>query len=766
MSERALILAPWGRDGALTRAILAEAGLAGEVVGSLDVLVAGLREGASFAVIAEEALTGVDVVPLRRWLDNQPEWSDFPFIMFTQRAGIDRNPAAARYGELLGNVSFIERPFHPTTLVALARAAVRGRRKQYGAQSQVEALHRSEERFRAAINAVQGVLWTNNADGRMEGEQPAWAALTGQSFEAYQGFGWSNAVHPDDAQPTIDAWNKAVVEERLFEFEHRVRTRDGDWRSFSIRAIPTFTTDGTLREWVGVHTDVTHRRATEATLHELNSTLAQRVQAAVAERHIFANIIETSDSYTQVLGSDMQWLAINHACVEEFHRIYGRRPQVGELVTEVLAEQPEHAAQLEAIARRALAGETVMEIATFGDPAFGRNRYEVKYGPLRDADGTLVGAFQVATNVEQQLRDAEQLAQTQDALRQAQKMEAIGQLTGGVAHDFNNLLTIIRGGAEYLRRPDARPERQQLYADAIFEAADRAAKLTQQLLAFSRRQPLRPSVFDLGARVVDTADMLRSIVGGRITMDVTCDPGLFASADIAQFETALVNLCVNARDAMDGEGRLTIRAYRCDGEVCVDVEDEGHGIAPEVLPRLFEPFFTTKEVGKGTGLGLSQVYGFTHQSGGDVRVASTLDVGTCFTLSLPVASAPEDVAAMPANQPTPVSRRIMLVEDNDDLRTFATALLEELGHDVESARSAHEALGTLSAAPERFDVLFTDVVMAGMSGLDLARHVRKSWPDIKIVLASGYSDALLDAESLDFPLVGKPYGAAQLAAVL
>ncbi len=765
MPERALILAPRGRDAVLAQSILAEASIASEITASFGALIERLGSEAAFAVVTEEAVEDVDPVSLVRWRQAQPEWSDFPFILLTKRGGVERNPAAARYVELLGNVTFVERPFHPTTLVALAKAALRGRRKQYEARARLEALHRSEERFRAAVEAVQGVLWTNTAEGRMEGQQPAWSSLTGQSFEDYEGFGWSAAVHPDDAQPTIDAWNLAVAQKSLFTFEHRVRRYDRAWRSFSVRAIPIFTTDGVLREWVGVHTDITDRRADEAALRDLNANLEQRVAAAIAERKVFADIFETTDSLVQVVDTNFRWLAINRAASDAFDRTRGKVPVVGTSILEFFADWDDELPLIRSNWQRALNGEEFTESRVSDDPELGQRTYEMKFNALRDADGTQIGAFQVATDVTQRIEDARHLAEALDALRQSQKMEAIGQLTGGVAHDFNNLLTIIRGGAEFLKRPNVTPERARPIIDGIYDAADRAANLTEQLLAFSRRQPLRPLVFDVAERVTATAEMLRSITGARITLNVECEPGLRVNADLAQFETALVNLCVNARDAMHGEGQIMIRSQAAGDQVLVSVTDEGEGIDPAIVPRLFEPFFTTKPVGEGTGLGLSQVYGFARQSGGDVQVRSTPEAGTVFTISLPL-------TALAVTQPTVIAdrsgagpRRILVVEDNDELRGFASTLLTEMGHVVDAAGSADEALAALSTKADDYDVLFTDVVMVGMSGLDLARHVRKAWPDIDVVLTSGYSDALANADGLEFPLIRKPYSSAELAAV-
>jgi PAS domain S-box-containing protein len=358
-----------------------------------------------------------------------------------------------------------------------------------------------------------------------------------------------------------------------------------------------------------------------------------------------------------------------------------------------------------------------------------------------------------------------------DALRQSQKMEAIGQLTGGIAHDFNNLLTVIRGSADVLRREGLSEEKRRRYLDAIADTSDRAARLTGQLLAFARRQALRPEVFDAGLRITSIAEMLRSVLGSRIRLEIDADcPDCFVEADTAQFETAVVNMAVNARDAMDGEGELKIGVGRVaeDGSefVCVEVADSGHGIEPEKVDRIFEPFFTTKAVGKGTGLGLSQVYGFTKQSDGEIRVESAVGIGTTFRLLLPARDdRPQAASELHEVVPAQKGGRILIVEDNADVRSFATDLIEDLGFQAEAVASAQAALERL-AAGSTFDVIFSDVVMPGMSGIEFARIVRRRSPEVPIVLTSGYSHVLVEEGRHGFPLLHKPYSAEGVARAL
>jgi len=357
-----------------------------------------------------------------------------------------------------------------------------------------------------------------------------------------------------------------------------------------------------------------------------------------------------------------------------------------------------------------------------------------------------------------------------------------------VAHDFNNLLTIIKSSTDLLRRPSLTEERRRRYVDAISDTVDRASRLTGQLLAFARRQALKPEVFDASERVLAISDMLRTIVGSRIRIDtdISCE-SCPVEADASQFETALVNMAVNARDAMNGEGSLCIRINEIAGMppvrghagnaspfVAVSLTDTGSGIPEEKLAHVFEPFFTTKEVGKGTGLGLSQVYGFAKQSGGDVAVESEVGRGTTFTLYLPraarEAASNEDRPETEANEGEALSehdrgRRVLVVEDNVEVGRFSTQILTDLGYDTTLAANADEALKLLDE-PNRFDVVFSDVIMPGMNGVDLGREIRRRYPKVPVVLTSGYSEVLAEEGWHGFDLIQKPYAAEELFRVL
>ena len=451
----------------------------------------------------------------------------------------------------------------------------------------------------------------------------------------------------------------------------------------------------------------------------------------------------------------------------------GRRPEQAAALVErlgnvVLLERPIHAETLTGAARSALRarGRQYQARAHLIEREEGQRR-------LRLANETL------ESRVEERTRE---LMIAEEAMRHSQKLEAVGQLTGGVAHDFNNLLTIIRSSVDLLRRPDLPEERRRRYVDAVSDTVDRAAKLTGQLLAFARRQALKPEVFEVATQLRKVADMLDTVTGTRIRIVTELpDDACFVRADLSQFETALINMAVNARDAMNGQGVLTL-SLRCGlamppirGHaggagpfVAVTLADDGPGIPEANLGRLFEPFFTTKEVGKGTGLGLSQVFGFAKQSGGDVAVASGT-AGAAFTIYLPQVE-PEGNADQDSPAPEQLldgaGRRVLVVEDNVEVGRFSTQILQDLGFETTWTANAEEALEKLGGDGEGFDVVFSDVVMPGMGGIALAMNIRRRIPDLPVVLASGYSHVLAEEGTHGFELLQKPYSAEALSKTL
>jgi len=379
--------------------------------------------------------------------------------------------------------------------------------------------------------------------------------------------------------------------------------------------------------------------------------------------------------------------------------------------------------------------------------------------------------------------EAAKRREAEEALKHSQRLEALGQLTGGVAHDFNNLLTVIRASVDLLNRPQLTEERRQRYMTAIADAVARAARLTSQLLAFARRQTLKPEVFDVGERMRSLHDMLATLLGPAIEIatQLPAEPCL-VNADASQFETALINMATNARDAMQGKGRISFKVEAATtvpdalahlpggrGFVSVVVSDTGIGIPAARLGRVFEPFFTTKQVGHGTGLGLSQVFGFARQSGGEVTVTSEVGQGSTFSLYLPRVPAdllPQQQAPNTAPAVPGSGMSVLVVEDNIELANFAADGLTELGYSITLVDNAADALAELVVDMDRFDVVFSDVVMPGMTGLELARAIRDRGIGVPVVLTTGYSEALAQESSHGFDLVQKPYSIEELSQIL
>ena len=375
-----------------------------------------------------------------------------------------------------------------------------------------------------------------------------------------------------------------------------------------------------------------------------------------------------------------------------------------------------------------------------------------------------------------------ELLRSETALRQSQKLEALGQLTGGVAHDFNNLLGIISASVELLCSHQLPAEHCDYYLALIRETVGRAVKLTGQLLAFARQQPLTPEVFDVDRQVQSVIDLVKPLMGAQVKIlhQPCAGQGLFALADISQFEIALLNLAVNARDAMNANGQFAITVQKVDripagpgqgrrqGDfVAISVSDTGCGIASEKLETIFEPFYTTKEVGRGTGLGLSQVFGFAKQSGGEVNVRSEPGKGSVFTLYLPSAERSLEPQA-PAEPPPAISCHgtgVLLVEDNDALAQIACEILEVLDYRPVWAANAAAALKLLAHDAGRFGLVFSDVVMPGMSGIELGEQVRRQYPGLPVVLTSGYNSVMAEQGKHGFELILKPYTSDTLSRV-
>lgn len=388
--------------------------------------------------------------------------------------------------------------------------------------------------------------------------------------------------------------------------------------------------------------------------------------------------------------------------------------------------------------------------------------------PVRNDDGELIGFAKITRDITERREAQQKLQRVERQLAEAQKLDALGQLTGGIAHDFNNLLMIISGSAHALRRVAASDLRAFKALQAIESAAQRGGALTKQLLTFARRQQVNPQAISVAHSVAMLSDVLESGIGSQVRLIFDIDPQTWSVVvDPTEFETALVNLVLNARDAMSKGGSVTITARNLPeseeaGQVEIVVADTGEGIPPDVVTKVFDPFFTTKPTGKGTGLGLSQVHGFVHQAGGSIRIQSELGAGTAVIITLPRAALREQ--DRDSDSSAVGWGKVLLVEDNPDVATASTILLEQLGYSVRWVPNASEALREVEK--NDVDLVFSDVVMPGeMDGLSLASAIQQQRPNLPVLLTTGYSEAARKAMA-KFPIIRKPYELQDLSRAL
>jgi len=547
----------------------------------------------------------------------------------------------------------------------------------------------------------------------------------------------------------------------------RLRRADGAYRWFLVRAEPVRDAAGAIARWVGTDVDIDEGKRRAAELERL-----------VAERTADRNALwQLSRDLMLRCTFEGVITAVNPAWTE----ILGWRED--ELLGRNLSDlvHPDDAARPR---------EGVRDLSRGMSHARFDNRYRARDGSYRwiawstRPSEDLINA--VGRDVTAERERAEALARTEAALRQAQKMEAVGQLTGGLAHDFNNMLAGIAGSLEMMqtRVLQGRTGELDRYIAAAQGAAKRAAALTHRLLAFSRRQTLDPKPTDVNRLVAGMEELVRRTVGPPVTVEVAAAGGLWPTlVDPSQLENALLNLCINARDAMPGGGRIVIETcnrwldHRAAAErdvapgqyVSICVSDDGTGMTPDVVAKAFDPFFTTKPLGEGTGLGLSMIYGFVRQSGGQARIYSEVGRGTTVCLYLPrhlgeaeaEVSLPDLAHAPRAEQ----GETVLVVDDRQDVAELARTILRDFGYTVLMAGSGKEALEILDSS-EQIDLLFTDMIMpGGMNGVVLAREARRRQPRLKVLLATGYAEASLertDVGGSEFDILNKPYRRTEL----
>ncbi|MBR1267286.1 PAS domain-containing protein [Bradyrhizobium sp. AUGA SZCCT0222] len=669
-SERAVILAPTGRDSSVAATLIREAGYYANTCSDLAGLIHEIESGAGLAVVADEAIKTADLRGLVDWLSSQPPWSDFPIVLLTrQGGGPERNPDAMRLGQILGNVTFIERPFHPTTLVSIVGSAVRARRRQYQTRSILADLTESEGLLQTALNAGHlGALELHLPEYKLEASETCARFFGRKPGESFTFQDLSAAVHPDDRERRLEAIDQAIKTGGDYRIEYRIIWPDGSQHWVDTRARAVRWPDGSIKSLVGVCSDITARKVAEIEREALLAQLA-------AERTALAELTATLEQRVEQRTAD--------------------------LMKEVAARE-----------------------------------------------------------------------KAQEQLRQAQKMETIGQLTGGVAHDFNNLLMAVMGNLDLLRKRMPDDPRLHRLVDGAMQGAERGASLTQRLLAFARQQDLRTVSVDLRSLIQDMTNLLERSLGPRVEVRLDIKDGLPpARIDPNQLELAILNLAINARDAMPDGGPIDIRldeqkitrdaVLKPGRYLRLSVVDTGTGMTSETLERAIEPFFSSKPLGKGTGLGLSMVHGLAVQLGGALRLASAVGKGTSATLILPIATAaPEVEAPAPATQGTKRSAVILFVDDDPLIAMSTMEMLEDLGHHVIGANSGLHALDILRSE-QPIDLMMTDHVMPGMTGIELAAATRQVRPSLPILLATGYAE-LPEGAQLDLPRLAKPYHQDQL----
>jgi PAS domain S-box-containing protein len=629
-----------------------------------------------------------------------------------------------------------------------------------------EELRSAEQRYRTLVEQLPLVTYLDalGVESSSIYTSPQIQSLLGYSSEEWLEDRelFVRTLHPEDRDRVLAEHALAHATGAPLRTEYRLIARDGSVVWLQDEAVVVRDGDGEPLFLQGYLLDITERKAAE--------------QALAERENLLQTIIATEPECVKLIGADGTLMQMNRAGLEmveadSLEQILGGR--VEDLVV------PEHRDAFKALTRKALnGGSGSLEFELVG--LRGTRRWlETHAVPLRETTGKVQAALSVTRDVTERRRLEQQLVQSQ-------KMEAVGRLAGGIAHDFNNLLTGIIGYSDLLRMglPAESPLRAD--ADEVRKAAERAASLTRQLLAFSRRQVLQPRVIDLHRVVVDMDRMLRRLIGEDIELVASCAPGLGrVEADPGQLEQVIANLAVNARDAMPAGGRLVIEAKNAvvttravagggaempPGDyVVLSVTDTGTGMDSETKAHLFEPFFTTKEVGKGTGLGLATVYGIVKQSNGFIWVDSEPGSGTSVRIYLPRV---EKEAEPASEQPTVVytaqggSETVLVVEDEHVVRSLLSEDLARRGYTVLTADNGVEALALACAPESRIDVVVTDVIMPEMGGIELARELTAAHPGLRVIYMSGYSERTVAEGVGPWPLLQKPFNASALAATI
>ncbi|MEO5641000.1 MAG: PAS domain-containing protein [Sphingomicrobium sp.] len=608
------------------------------------------------------------------------------------------------------------------------------------------ALRESEARFRRIANSAPVLMWVTRTDGSRDFVNEAYAEFAGLSEAEARTHDWRDFIHPDDFERIVAHSLAGEARREAFVLEGRYKRGDGEWRWLRSTSSPRLGADGELIGFIGAAYDITLAKEAELAL---KAEVEERTRALSASEARFRAIFDSVLEVMVLLDPDGTVVEVNRTATP--WRDADAELAIGRPLWEAptLQAYPGHEQALrEAVAAAARGDTYAQEVRLEGDAARGLpSAYlEVTMQPVRttgeDIDYLLFEA-----------RDITELKQAQDQLRQSQKMEALGQLTGGIAHDFNNLLTVVVGGLDLIVKK-VEDEKLKRYAVNALSAAERGVRLTGQLLTFSRSQRLEVRPCYIAQLVEQMRPLLRNVLGQGIEKSFDLDGEMVpVMGDPTQIEVAVLNLAINARDAMPHGGKLRFTSRTVtivdDSEleagdyVELAVSDTGEGMPPAVAARAFEPFFTTKEVGKGTGLGLSMIYGMARQSGGTARIASEPGKGTTVSLFFRRADgaghgAAAQGAARPRTPAAPGGASVVVIDDDPDVRAFVSGSLIEFGYAVEAAADGPSGVALVERVGP--DVVVLDYVMPGMSGAEVAAAILASRPDQPILFVSGYSE--------------------------
>jgi PAS domain S-box-containing protein len=628
------------------------------------------------------------------------------------------------------------------------------------------ALRESEERFRRIANQAPVLMWVTRLDRTRDFVNDAYMDFVGGTREEACTLDWRTRIHPDDHDRIVAESIAGETTRETFTLEGRYKRADGEWRWLKSTSSPRFGPDGELAGFIGAATDITVAKEAEL---DLKRQVEERTAELARREAQFRAVFEAALEVMVLLEPDGTVLAVNNR--REIWRHPNPQDAIGKKLWDAptLQAYPQHIPIMKRGIAKAAKGDifnTEVRMERQGIPTA---ILDVSVQPVRDPDGKIIYLLFEA-------RDMTELKAAQEQLRQSQKMEALGQLTGGIAHDFNNLLTVIVGGLDLLSKR-TEDEKLRRYADNALTAAERGARLTGQLLAFSRVQRLEVRATNIAPLIENMRPLLKNVLGPgiekRFNLEETVGPVL---ADPTQVEVAVLNLAINARDSMPNGGVLTFSTHPVqvsndpdldDGdyiELCIS--DTGVGMAEDVRERAVEPFFTTNEVGKGTGLGLSMVYGMARQSGGVARIESEPGKGTAVRLYFRVASQPAENSGIGNADEGAVPRetsaeRILVIDDDPDVRAFISEALAEQGYSVREAGDGKSGLSAFTADPP--DLVVLDFIMPGLSGADVASRILAKRPQQSILFVSGYSETdSIRRIAPNAPLLTKPFRAETL----